>query len=253
VLGDIHGPWLNQRRLDLVLDIAQDLDCSHIIINGDCLDFYHLNSYGPKHADVQTILEDEIYWGQEFLKSLRKRFPKKGIIFLFGNHEYRLDRFIMKHCPAFWNFLKLEKMLNLEDLNIEWLPYNERYQIEKTQLFVQHSPPSYSDNLANTSMKKKMDQDHIWNCAHRTDMVARTGSSGKIYTSYINGWFGSTGIIGKNQREMPENRRVFSFTKNHESWNSSFCLVGVDGKNHYVEQVLIKDYTAMVGGNLYEG
>ena len=38
VLGDIHGPWLNQRRLDLVLDIAQDLDCSHIIINGDCWD-----------------------------------------------------------------------------------------------------------------------------------------------------------------------------------------------------------------------
>ena len=78
-------------------------------------------------------------------------------------------------------------------------------------------------------------------------------SDDEFYTSYINGWFGSTGIIEKNQNEMPENKRVFAYTKNHESWNCSFCLVSTDGEEHHVQQILIKDYKCSIGNVIYEG
>ena len=253
VLGDIHGPWEDKRAVALALDIFEDVGVTHIVLNGDIVDFYNINAHGPKDPDVQLNLEDEFFWGQEFLSNLVKRFKNTEIIFIMGNHEYRLDRFVMANCPVFWNFVRIEKMLDLDRLGIKWLPYNERYRVENTSLFIQHSPPSYSQNLANTSLTKKMDEDHIWNCAHRTDMVAKTGSSGRVYTSYINGWFGSRGIIQENQNRMPENRRVFHFTKNHESWNTSFCLVGVNGKEHHVTQILMKNYTCMVGDSFYEG
>lgn len=254
VWGDIHGPFEDKRAVNLFLDVVEDLGISGMIINGDLLDFYALNSYGPKDPRVHQSLEDEFYWGQEFISDLRKRFPKLKIVFVFGNHEDRLDRFVMKNCKAFMNFLQLDKMLRLKEHNIEWIPYNERYQIGKTNLFVQHSPPSYSENAAATSMKKKIDQDHIWNCTHRPDSRICIGSSGKVYTSYINGWFGSKGIIKKLQTEMPGNRRVFKFTKNHESWARSFCLVSESGTQHHIQQVLIKeDYTCAIGENIYEG
>ena len=253
ILGDLHGPFIDERAINLAFDIFEDLGVTHIILNGDILDFYNINAHGPKDPAVQTNLEDEFFWGQEFLSNLKKRFKDVEIIYIFGNHEFRLDRFVMANCPAFMNFLKLEKMLELDKLGIHWLPYNERYQVANTNLYVQHSPPSYSENLANTSLRKKLDQDHIWNCAHRTDMVAKTGSSGKVYTSYINGWFGSRGIIQQNQNQMPDNRRVFMFTKNHECWNTSFCLASVQGNEHHVQQILMKNYKCAIGENIYEG
>lgn len=254
ILGDLHGPWIDQRAIDLAFDIFDDIGVTHIILNGDVLDFYNINAHGPKDPDVQTRLEDEIYWGQEFFKQLRERFPDAHIVYMFGNHEYRLDRFIMANCPAFWNFLKLEKMLMLDELDIKWMPYNERYQIGNSNLYVQHSPPSYSENsAAATSLNKKMDVDHIWNCTHRTDSAVKTGSSGKVYTSYINGWFGSRGIVESLQTKMPENRKVFQFTKNHEKWNTSFCIATVDKGEHFVNQIVMKDYKCLYGENLYIG
>lgn len=163
----------------------------------------------------------------------------------------------MEKCPWFWNKLKLEKQIDFEAIGVDLVPYNERFQIDKTDLFVQHSPPSYSENAPMTSLKMKMDQDHIWGCAHRTGMAVLTGSSGKTYTSYIGGWFGDRGVIKKRQMEMPENRRVFFFTKNHQRWNCSFHLVTTHKKIHHVQQIIIKksgkDYTASVGQHIYVG
>lgn len=197
-------------------------------------------------------------WLQDFIKYLRNRFKDVEIIYIFGNHEYRLDRFVMEHCPAFWNFLKLENMLQLDQCNIKWLPYNERYKIVEG-FYVQHSPPSYSKTLASTSLAHKIDESYIWNCAHRTDAAYRTGSSGKLYKAIINGWFGCRGIIEENCNKMPENRRVFMFTKGHETWNRSATLLRVSEKINLAipTQVIIekigKQYFAAVGDTIYQG
>ena len=68
----------------------------------------------------------------------------------------------------------------------------------------------------------------------------------------MNGWFGGLEIIQKNQREMPENRRVFKYTKNHERWNCSFTLVSTDGNTHHVQQIVMKDYQCAIGNEIYE-
>lgn len=253
ILGDLHGPFEDKRKLDLCFDVFEHLGVGHIILNGDVLDFYSINAHGPKHPDVKENLESEFAWGIKFFKDLRDRFPKAKITFNAGNHEYRLDRFIMKYCPHFWNMLKLKNMLRLEELNIDYNEYNEAYKIPNSELYVQHSPPSYSENAAKTSLKKKVDCDHIWNCSHRTDMAVMTGGTGNVYTSYINGWFGAKTIIHDLQKEMPENRKVFNFAKNHESWNTSFCIASIVNGKHDVQQILIKDYRCSVGGIVYEG
>ncbi len=207
--------------------------------------------------EVQTTLEDELIWLEDFLSMLQRRFKGVEIVFIFGNHEHRLERFIIDKCPWFWNKLKLEAQLRLEEKGIKVVQYNERYQVDKTNLFIQHSPPSYAKNPAQTSLDKKIDQDHIWGCTHRTSFAVFTASSGKVYTSYTGGWFGSRGIIRERQNKMPENKRVFAFTKNHETWNCSLHLVTTAGPIHHVQQVLIKKigqkYSASIGNLIYFG
>ena len=163
VIGDIHGPWEDKRAVSLFIYICKQLGVETLVLNGDVFDFYNVNSHGPKDPEIQTTLEDEIQWGIDFFDMLQRELPNTKLVFLYGNHEDRLNRFIIKNCPAFTNMLRLENMLRLDERGIEWYPYNERYRIEKTDLFVQHSPPSYSENAANTSLRHKIDQDHIWN------------------------------------------------------------------------------------------
>jgi len=253
VISDIHGPWEDKRAVDLFVGVCVDLRVSHLIINGDLFDFYNLNSHGPKDPEIQTTLDDEYEWGLEFFQMLQDKLPWVKIIFIYGNHEDRLNRFVIKNCPAFTNRLKLENHLELDKRGIEYYLYNQRYRVEDTDLFVQHSPPSYSENAANTSLKKKIDQDHIWGCTHRTDRVVKTGSSGKVYESFMLGWFGDKKIIQHNQREMPEVNRVYKFTKNHETWNCSFCLVSAYKGQHDVQQVVVKNYRCTIGSKVYQG
>jgi hypothetical protein len=162
----------------------------------------------------------------------------------------------MANCPAFYNHLRIEKMLQLELFNIKWIPYNQPYVITP-QLRAQHSPPSYSVNSARTSLNKKIDIDHIFGCTHRPDTALNVGASGKVYQVICNGWFGKLDIIKKNIAEMPENRRVYHFVKYHETWGCSFTLASIYENRHSLEHIVIKsteegkNYCSS-GGNYYE-
>lgn len=224
IFNDVHGPWNDPIRTELVLKVGEHLRktgvLDEIIINGDLLDFYGINSHGPKHAEVHTRLEDEMIWGMEFIKDLRKRFPDEKITFIYGNHEDRLDRFIHQHCKAFHNILTIDKQLDLDRYNIQWLPYNSKYRVEKTNLYIQHSPPSYGVNGARTSLLKKHDTSYIWGCTHRVQHACITGASGNEYHAYFNGWLGSTTLT-------KEHVRVFSYAKGHEEWQGAFIIADI--------------------------
>ena len=246
ILNDVHAPWHDPKALDLVLDIFEDQNLDRIIFNGDILDFYNVNSHGPKHPDIQTTLENEISWGIEFVDYVRKRFPDAELVWIDGNHEDRLSRFITDKCPAFFNMFQLPKMLRLHELGYVYVEYNERYQLESTDLYIQHSPPSYGENLAMTALKKKFDQSHVYGCSHRIQHACKTGSSGRVYNVWANGWLGSTEL-------SLEHKRVFRYTKNHENWQQGAMIVTcVNEIEYFVEQFQIVNYAAVVSGTYYE-
>jgi len=245
VINDIHGPWHDQKAMSLILHSIEHEKIDRLVINGDLLDFINISSHGPKHPDIQAVLDDEISWGFNFFKDLRARFPKLHIVYLFGNHENRLDRFILNNCPAFWNIVRLEKMLNLEKFDIEFYEYNHLYQLESSNLYVQHSPPSYAVNAAMTSLKKKLDISVIYGCTHRAQHASMTGASGKVHHAWLNGNLMDNGSTA-------EHRRVFSYTKGHENWQKCFMHVLIeDGVEFHCNQIPIVNNTFYLNGHRY--
>lgn len=230
--------------MKLVLDVAEDLKVDRIILNGDVVDFYGVNMHGPKHPDIAFTLEDELNDGRQFMEDLRKRFPNTEIVYNAGNHGFRLDRFILKNAKVFWNLLTIENHFRLKELDIEYHPYNNKYQIEETNCFVQHSPPSYSS--AKACLNKKMDQTYIYGCTHREEKACTTGASGEVYASYFNGWLGSTDLT-------PQHKEVFSYAKGHQNWQQSFIVVTViDRTEHHINQYSIRKHKTVVDGHLYD-
>lgn len=233
-MNDLHGPFEDTEVLSLVLDILQDISIDKIILNGDILDFLNLSFHGPKSPDLQATLEHEIDWGLNFYQSLRKKFPKIPIVNLLGNHEERLNRFIVQCARPFWNILKLEDMFQWENLGIEWQPYQDFYQIDETRLFVVHSPPSYSENAAMTSLKKHLDASFIYGCTHRADRAVKSLQFGDYVEVIMNGWLGSTNLTDQHHY-------AFKYPKGHQNWQQCFTLTTVSecGSFHN-QQVLIR-------------
>lgn len=241
VIGDIHGPFHDPKLVDLVLTVATD--CTHIFLNGDIFDFYWFSRYDK--SMIETTLEEEFNWGLEFFESLRKNFPDKKIIFNYGNHEARLDNWIMANAKAFTGWLTIENHLRLNDLGIEYYHYNNAYHVAGTDITIQHSPPSYSQNAARTSLIKKLSGAFIWGCTHRPDSAYLTSYDGRRHEAHCLGWLGSTNLT-------KDHEKVFSYTKGHDTWGNSFATIDIIGNEYFINHHLIKNYKTVVNGFLYK-
>lgn len=245
VFNDVHAPFHSTRLWELILLVASE-NFDQIIINGDFIDAYHLSMHSDvKHPDVIYTLEEEFFIGGQMLEQLKKAAPNSKIIFNAGNHEDRLDRWTVKHAKIFHNFLTVDKMLRLKELGIEYYPYNTALRIGKTNLFVQHSPPSYGQNGARTSLLKKPGASFIYGCTHRMQQAHLTDWLGNLQSVYFNGWLGSTS-------ETAQHKRVFSYVKNHENWQNCFSVIHTDGPEYWVNQVPINNFKCVFEGNRYE-
>lgn len=244
VINDLHIPFQDPRSVGLVLDIYEDIGVDEIILNGDVLDFYAINMHGPKHPEVQFKLQDELEEGRSFLEKLRNRFKDTKIIFNAGNHEDRLDRFILNSAPPFWDLVTVEKQLRLAELNIPYRRYQEPLYIN--DLIIVHSPSSYGVNGARTMLTNKPGSSYLVGCTHRLQTATITDAHGKVHSCHFNGWLGSTTL-------SEAHKRVFSYAKGHENWQQCFAIVTVTEKDTFVQQYQIKNYKASVDGYLYEG
>lgn len=120
VISDIHYPYHDTKAIKCVLDFIQDKDIDTIILNGDILDFYDVSSF-DKDPDRVNSLQKEIDMSTKFFKKLRTIKPDARIVFIKGNHEYRLERYLKKHPELYsLNALKLPNLLDLKKYNIEY-------------------------------------------------------------------------------------------------------------------------------------
>ena len=240
VINDQHIPFHDMKCLSLAVNIMKDANVDEIVINGDWLDCYKVSSHGPTHPDIKETLESEIQEGKKQLELLRKTFPDQKIHYIFGNHEHRLERFILNNCPTFWNLVRLEVLLDLDRLNITWQPYNSYYELNEN-IRVQHSPPSYSVNGARTSLLKKLDCSYIWGCTHRTQHASLTSSKGETYHAWFNGCM------------IDFDSKVFDYTKGHHSWQKSMMIVDViNEKEFHAHQIHLNNHKATFGNNHYD-
>lgn len=250
IINDLHIPYHDDSAVGLAITVLADADLDMLILNGDIFDFHNINRHKKAHVELQTSLEDEFYIGREFFDMIRKKFTNKGVkvVYIRGNHEEWLDDFIIKQCPAFWNFCRLEAMVDLRDITV--IPYNQSYQpVPNVAFRVQHSPPKYGVNGCRGSLNLKGDVTYVWGCSHQMQYASRTNDSGLVVEAFFNGWLGS-------QVDSPDHRLVFKYKKSHLTWQQCFMITDIIDGESYSNQILIKQdqgrYRCTYNGNLYE-
>lgn len=115
-ISDLHVPYHNMKFINLWIEFLKDFQPDKIVLNGDIVDFYDL-SYFDKNPKRVGVLQKELDVVNGILMLIRLACPKSEIVYVEGNHEDRLRKFIWKN-PSISSLrdLKLERLLRFGDV-----------------------------------------------------------------------------------------------------------------------------------------
>lgn len=118
VANDFHYPFHDPKMVSLWQKFIKDFKPDTIIINGDLLDMWELSDF-DKDPRNESKFTKEVELGKNFFKDLRYELPQAHIVYVFGNHEYRFQKYLIRHAAAISELLSLEDLLKLDDVDIE--------------------------------------------------------------------------------------------------------------------------------------
>jgi len=242
VIPDCHIPYEDKRAYDLMLEVAVDIDPDEIVILGDYADFYAVNGHG-KDADLAgMLLQDEIYEVILRLRQLCKMFPRAKKVYIEGNHEYRLERYIAKRCADLYGLVTLEAILELKLLGFQYVPYGpmQKYSILDSPLVARHEPLAGGKHVAQNTVEKAMSS-VIFGHTHRIQEAQVVTMNGENLRGISSGWLGDS------------SSKVFDYVKGHHQWAHAFSVVHVlDNGTWFNSLIHIIDYTCYYNGYIYE-
>lgn len=136
ILSDLHFPFVCNTSLTAALDYCKEFKPTHIILNGDVLDFYSISRF-DRNPDAENI-KYEVDVVRNFLDSLKEHFPNVQILYKAGNHELRFEHFIWRKAPEIWGFeeFRLDNLLKLKERGIQWI--GDKILIKAGKLNIAH-------------------------------------------------------------------------------------------------------------------
>jgi len=242
VIPDCHIPF-ESKLYDVMLKISSLVDIHEVVILGDYLDLYGLSFYdqNPDLGDMADLYDREIECGNHRLDEIDQLFNKAKKVYLEGNHEYRIKKFLSKNAKALRNRISIPEELSLSKRGKwSWVPFTklQTHSVLGSNLQARHCPPvgGSTENVA-----KQSGDSVIYGHTHQFGVgtfVAKM--TGKVTTAINGGWLG-------NGAES-----VFDYVQNRPNWSHAFVLVHYNGKDWWHEAILFNGSTAVFRGKEYK-
>ena len=215
VISDLHVPYHNISALTECLNYGIQKKIDAILINGDGMDFYMASKFEPDPR--KRNMKEEFAAFGELLEILRKIAP---VFYKLGNHEERLERFLIRNATIFLGMTEFEvpTILRCAERNIEVI--QDQRIIYIGHLAVLHG---HEVNINNTSVNPartlflRTKRSAI--CGHLHQSSAH--NSPTLDNKLISTW--STGHLGD-----PHPRY-----KRNNDWNHGCARIEVDADGDY--------------------
>lgn len=227
IISDLHFPYQDNDAIKLALQYGLDKDVNCVLINGDLIDFAPISRFEPdwRHRSISEEFDSV----RAFLNGLRGLFPKAKIVFKFGNHDERWEKFLFTKAPEIFDCadFQLETLLRLGELQINTV--KDKLPIKIGHLNVLHGHELQGGggvNPARATFMKTIDNVLIGHC-HRTSQHTEPTMSGEVIVTTSQGC-----LCGMN----PMFARV-------NKWNLGFSYVEHDiktGEYHLHNLKIIK-------------
>lgn len=235
---DTHIPYQHQPSWELMLQVAHDLGPKHIVVIGDLADFFTVSDHlkDPRRA---LRLEYEMEQVNEKLDEL-DALGAEYKLFIAGNHEDRLRRFLEEKAPEIFGFVDVPRLLKLEERGWQYTPYKQYAKLGK--LYLTHDVGT-SGRLAVFKASETFEHSVVTGHTHRLAYIVNGNATGEYKVSAQFGWLGDV--------EQVDYMHLASAKKD---WALGFGIGYLDPATGYVylAPVPIVRGTCVVNGVKYE-
>lgn len=242
LIPDQHIPYNDKLYWALLQAVMKDFKPDTSIILGDFADFYSVSSH-DKDPKRQATLDKEIEETRKHLKDVVK-FGASENVFIQGNHEYRLERHLMKESPQLYNVLSqdgkdpTQNLLNLDILGFKYIPYRQSYKIGK--LYATHdfgTAGRYAHYKAGDLMNRNVVIGHT----HAIGYAVNGNADGERHFSAMFGWGGDYKQID-----------YMHYAKTNKDWSLGFGIGYIDDRgNVFCYPIPVVNYSCVVEGKYY--
>lgn len=238
LIPDVHRPAHDKRAWRLMMQVAQDIKPKHIIVLGDLLDCFSISTYS-KDISRYGGLEKEIEDGNKAMDELDALGATGKRIYLSGNHEWRLERYLLDKAPQLLGFVDIPSLLRLQQRGWVHVPYKQSYKLGK--VWFTHDT-GVSGKYAVQRNLEAYQHSVVAAHTHRLGYVVEGNAVGERRVSTTLGWLGDVNQVDYMYR-----------VKANRDWALGFGLgyMQPSGVMH-VQPVPIVNYRVVVEGRLYK-
>lgn len=194
-IPDSHIPYEDKKAFALMLKAGKAFKPKHTIILGDFADFYGVSSHS-KDPNRSLKLKEEIDLVKIGLDKV-KAIGAQNNVYVAGNHEDRLERYLMDKAPELFNFISIPKILELKEKGFKYTPYKQAYKIGK--LNITHDTGN-AGRFAHYKALDTFQHNILIGHTHRLGYAVEGNASGERHVSAMLGWLGNVEDINYMHR-----------------------------------------------------
>ena len=215
IISDLHIPYQDNEAIQKAINYGKEKKVNCILINGDVLDFAGISRHQPDWR--QRRVNEEFEATRVFFNSLREHFPKAKIVFKYGNHDERFEKYLFLKAPEIFDCtdFQLEVLLKLGELKIEVV--KEKRPIRIGKLTVLHGHELFGGsggvNPARGTFLKTLENVVVGHY-HKTSSNTEASMYGDVFSVHSVGC-----LCGKTPYYMPINK-----------WNTGFAYCELEIK-----------------------
>lgn len=235
VCPDAHHPFVDKKAWATFLAACKTVKPDILVIIGDFLDCLSVSAHKKKATD-EKFLAMELEAGNKALDEICSLGIDR-VIYIEGNHETRVSRFLNDKAPELDGLFVLSEKLKLKERGIEHVPYGEFIRIG--EMAFSHDVGRCGVNAARQSLQDFGDN-LTFGHSHRAQVVYGGTVEGKTHVCMNVGWLGDYEAI--DYRNRPTAKR---------EWQHSFGFIYQDSKGvSYCNLVPIINGSCIVDGKL---
>jgi len=174
----------------LALRAAKAIGVRRVALLGDFADCLSVSSH-PKPPDRKLDLALELDAVDAALAEIEAVCDTERI-YVAGNHENRLERYLAEKAPELFNTISIPERLRLKERGWKWVPYKDHIKIGK--LFLTHDCGKAGPNAHRDAMNAFQGNVVIGH-THRLGYAVEGNAKGKPHVGVMLGWLGDVKAV----------------------------------------------------------
>lgn len=217
-----------------------DFKPDEVVYLGDFWDAYSVSTHEKNPLRDPRLLKDELKEGRDLLDEIEETAKAKKYVFMQGNHENRIERYISGNAPKLGGLFSSREILCIPTY-YGYFPYGQENYYRIGKLTVTHGYLAGENPAASTV--KKFRSSVIMGHVHKLQEYHISNIHGEDWVGICAGWLG-------------DQRTAAEYIKGVSDWSLGFVVSWhKDNGDFYFQTVHIKKstkgYSCMYGGRVF--